>query len=451
MELSKKCSLEEHKEISAIKYCPQCRIYICNKCENYHSFLFRNHLEYNLNNDGEIFTGFCKEKNHPNKLEYFCKDHNQLCCANCLCKIGEKGDGQHKDCEVCIIQNMKEEKKIKLKENIKLLEELESNFTQSMEKLRIIFQKIDKDKEDLKLEIQNIFTKIRNALNNREDELLLQIDNIYNDKFFNENIIKEGEKLPKKIKFSLEKGKLIDKEWDNNNLSSNINDCINIEKNIKFINKINENINKCNLNNKIKIQFSPKNYELENFIQKINLFGKILRGHYSFKECPINIKEDRKYTVTGENKNILTKTGTDSRLIGAICENELDTSQEEYKWKIKFLKSKVNEIMVGVAPVDFDVHTSSYDTYGWYLYCRYSPPSLYSGPPYNYSAKEERKLCKIKDEVIVVMNMKKRSLKFIINNEDQGDSYNNIPIDKPLSPAVFLYYKDDSVEISEIE
>ena len=121
---------------------------------------------------------------------------------------------------------MKEEKKIKLKENIKLLEELESNFTQSMEKLRIIFQKIDKDKEDLKLEIQNIFTKIRNALNNREDELLLQIDNIYNDKFFNENIIKEGEKLPKKIKFSLEKGKLIDKEWDNNNLSSNINDFI---------------------------------------------------------------------------------------------------------------------------------------------------------------------------------------------------------------------------------
>ena len=103
---------------------------------------------------------------------------------------------------------MKEEKKIKLKENIKLLEELESNFTQSMEKLRIIFQKIDKDKEDLKLEIQNIFTKIRNALNNREDELLLQIDNIYNDKFFNENIIKEGENLPKKNKIFFRKRKI---------------------------------------------------------------------------------------------------------------------------------------------------------------------------------------------------------------------------------------------------
>ena len=46
------------------------------------------------------------------------------------------------------------------------------------------------------------------------------------------------------------------------------------------------------------------------------------------------------------------------------------------------------------------------------------------------------------------MNMKKRTLKFIINNEDKGDSYTDIPIDKPISPPVFLYYKDDYVEIS---
>ena len=47
------------------------------------------------------------------------------------------------------------------------------------------------------------------------------------------------------------------------------------------------------------------------------------------------------------------------------------------------------------------------------------------------------------------MNMKKRTLKYIINNEDKGDSYNNIPIDKPLYPAVFLYNKNDSVQITE--
>ena len=49
------------------------------------------------------------------------------------------------------------------------------------------------------------------------------------------------------------------------------------------------------------------------------------------------------------------------------------------------------------------------------------------------------------------MNMKKRSLKFIINNEDKGNSYTNIPIDNPIYPTVFLYDINDSVQILEIE
>ena len=81
-----------------------------------------------------------------------------------------------------------------------------------------------------------------------------------------------------------------------------------------------------------------------------------------------------------------------------------------------------------------------------YIYC--SGPKLYSGPPFNYKGINSN-LSKINDEVIVVMNMKKRTLKFIINNEDKGDSYTNIPIDKPLFPAICMSNKDDSVEILE--
>ena len=47
------------------------------------------------------------------------------------------------------------------------------------------------------------------------------------------------------------------------------------------------------------------------------------------------------------------------------------------------------------------------------------------------------------------MNMKKGTLKFIINNEDKGDSYTNIPLDKPLAPAIILCNTNDSVEIIE--
>ena len=95
-----------------------------------------------------------------------------------------------------------------------------------MKEIMETFQKIEKEKDDLKLEIQNMFTQIRNILNKREDDLLLEVDNLYNYKYFNEDIIKKGEKLPKQIKLSLEKGKLIDKEWDSKNLYSYINDCI---------------------------------------------------------------------------------------------------------------------------------------------------------------------------------------------------------------------------------
>ena len=448
MENQKKCFSEEHKGINAIIFCPECRIYMCNKCENLHSSLFKNHNTLKVNKDIDIlFTGFCNEKNHPNKLEYFCKNHNQLCCSTCIAKLNKKGDGQHKDCNVCEIENIKEEKKNKLKENIKFLEDIENKFNENMKELKGFFEKIEKNKEDLKIKVQNIFTKIRNTLNDREVQLLLEIDNIYNDKYFDESIIKKGEKFPKQIKLSLEKGKLIDKEWDNNNLYSYINDCINIENNIKKINMINENVKKIQNSPKIKVEFIPKEDDLNIFLKTLNSFGKVyLDSNIKFKECPNFINNNKAYSLCEGKKNIITKTGSNGWM-GAICENELNKSIEEHKWKIKILKSEKKYVMVGVAPIDFDINISTHHNCGWYLFC--SDSSLHSGPPYKYCGKNIN-LSTVKDEVVIVMNMKKRALKFIINNEDKGDSYTNIPIDKPIFPAVFLYEKNDSVEISEI-
>ena len=131
MEKQRKCSLDEHKEIDALSFCPECRLFMCNKCEKIHSSFAKVHHPYQLNKDEDIFTGYCQEENHPNKLIYFCKDHNQLCCANCLCKLNKNGDGQHKDCNVSSIEDIKEEKKNKLIENIKCLEGLENKFNES--------------------------------------------------------------------------------------------------------------------------------------------------------------------------------------------------------------------------------------------------------------------------------------------------------------------------------
>ena len=58
MEIINRCSFDEHKEIDAISYCPECRIYMCNKCEKTHSSFIKSHHPYQLKSDEDIFTGF---------------------------------------------------------------------------------------------------------------------------------------------------------------------------------------------------------------------------------------------------------------------------------------------------------------------------------------------------------------------------------------------------------
>ena len=219
----KNCSNTKHLEIEATSYCQECNFYMCNKCSNLHSELFELHHSINIKNDTkEIFTGYCNEKKHNIELEFYCKTHNQLCCAACLCKINNKGKGQHNRCEVCNIEDIKNKKKKLLKDNIDSLNDLSKNIEKSIEELKKIFEKINEKKESLKLQIQKIFTKIRNAINDREDELLFEVDATFDELFFREEFIKQSEKLPKKIKESLETSKIIVNEWNNDNKLSSL-------------------------------------------------------------------------------------------------------------------------------------------------------------------------------------------------------------------------------------
>ena len=65
--------------------------------------------------------------------------------------------------------------------------------------------------------------------------------------------------MPNNIKSLIEKGRFIlNKEWnDENKFIERINDCINIEKNIKNIIEINQNIEKKEIE-KINIKFIPE-------------------------------------------------------------------------------------------------------------------------------------------------------------------------------------------------
>ncbi len=318
MENYKTCSLKQHKETKARSYCQQCDIYMCEKCAKIHSELCQNHIPYNLDSDKTIFTGICQRENHSEKLIYFCRTHNELCCSSCITKIKGNGNGQHTDCSICFIGDIKDEKKNKLKENINNLEKISNTFEESLKNLKSLYEKINANKEELKKSILIIFTKIRNEINEREDKILSEVDQKFDELYFKEELIKKGEKLPKKVKESIQQGKLIDKDWNENKkkLNSIINDCIAIENDLKDINNINFCIKKFN-SIYYDFKFTPleKDKKLSQFIYDIKQFGSLYYKEYKLKEKEEEVykeeqkqekeisKEEEKYYEKIEEKN----------------------------------------------------------------------------------------------------------------------------------------------------
>lgn len=280
-----KCSSINHKENEAIIFCKDCKIYMCKKCDSFHSELFQNHNKISLKlskEENELFTGLCMEKSHLIEQKFFCKTHNKLCCSECITKIKGEEYGQHTDCTICPLKDIKSEKIEKLQNNIKLLDNLSLNIKDTIEEIKLINEKVEEDKDKLKSEIQNIFTKVRNLINKKEEEILLKIDNKYEALYFNKNYISEIEKLPDKINKSLEKGKIIQNDIEKYKLNSLINDCLNIENSIVKINDIHSNITK------FKSTSNKKNFIInQQAFQQLFEFINTLKFIYSCDESEI--------------------------------------------------------------------------------------------------------------------------------------------------------------------
>ena len=444
MELKKiKCSSIDHKDINAIYYCIICKVNMCNKCETFHSKLFQNHKLINSENaEEELFTEFCQEENHNNyEIEYFCKDHNKLCCAKCIVKIKNNNDGKHSNCNICNFDEIKNEKINNFKDRIKQLENISKNVEENIKNLKNIYEKINEQKEQMKLKVQNLFTKLRNQLNKREDELLLKIDDIYDNNFIKEETIKESEKLPNKIKKLLEKSKVINNA---KNLTSIFNNCINVENYIEEINNINNIINNSNnLFNK-NINLKPDNdEEINKLLITINSFGKI-SDRFSFKFLP-NLSSN--YEIS-ENGLIVTKKGNDDWDCAILGDTQIP-KDEISKWKIK-LKNIVNykrnswSILIGIAP-NFD-NTNNFHHKCWSFICGECSINLKNKASNSILPKERLKSGSI---IEVIVDRPKGNLSFVVNGRDCGIVCNDIPKNEVLYPFVSLYDNEQIVEIIE--
>ena len=366
---------------------------MCYKCEIFHSKLCQKHNSFTINNNNDTFTGFCNELNHNDKLEFYCKTHNKLCCASCICKIEYKGKGQHNKCDIFTLENIKEEKKLKLNENIKLLENLSKTFNNINKELIQKIEEINKNKDNLKQTIQKLFTRIRNEINKREDELLLEVDKQFDNYYIKEDITKDNEKLPSKIKIYLEKGKNIEKDWNNeNNLISLINDCLSIENIIIDINKIQDKIKKFDYLNNLKIMFSPDNdKDISLFLDNITNFGKIY--HYEkalIFDNSLIIKKNSSYNdslINWINQKInkvellyrKSRDGDSFNTFHKLCDNQKPT--------LVLVKSTEGLIFGGYTPLHWDSNSGWKEDDKTFLF------SLTSNKKFNKNKKGESIYC----------------------------------------------------------
>ena len=215
---------------------------------------------------------------------------------------------------------------------------------------------------------------------------------------------------------------------------------------------------------------------MKEVLEKIKSLGDIYY-EYEFESCKNLLNEIPDYILSGDHENIVTKLSKQN-WITTISKNILE-QQKEYNYKINIIKSKSKLIMIGIAQIEPDLINKDFIqlirsipnsnsalkkrslmynlfkkietcdlifNYGWYLSLNNS--SLFSDSPHNYRNKGINFIAK--DEIKININMKEGTFNLLIDGDNKLQLYNNIPLEKPLSPAVLLFDEEDSIEIQPL-
>ena len=332
---------------------------------------------------------------------------------------------------------------------MKFLEEISNKIDKSINDLKKIFEKMNEDKEKLKMDVTKIFTKIRSHLNEREDEILLEIDDKFNNLYFKEELFNQSEKLPNNIKINandIKWSKTNYNEINNDKLNFRINDCLEIENNIQNIKKINESIQKCNSKKSI-VKFVPQNErELDEFLKTIKIFGKINEEDLS-NVFEFRFKPGKNYTISNYGL-IATKTGGGNYWNCSIIGDKEIPKDKISKWKIKInnfeLKINTWNILIGIGP-DNPNNQNNFHRNCWNYICGNCKLSLKSGKETDYNNNFEK--LKKGDIVEVIVDRKLGTLSFSINDFNCGIAYSKIPNEDILYPVINIFDENQMVEI----
>ena len=199
---------------------------------------------------------------------------------------------------------------------------------------------------------------------------------------------------------------------------------------------------------RVKVEPECEGYELSDKVE----FTPELNECCTWKECPDNVVEKRKYTVDKGNPRVATNINDWwSTIIGNV---PLPLNRVT-SWTIKKIKSARNygsSTYIGVAPSDINQNrTGNYFECGWHFSCIHT--TLWSGPPHYYKNKDygpkkgNGGYSVEGGSVGVVMDTTKGELSFILDGVNRGVAYEGIPLDKPLVPCILQLEENESFEL----
>jgi len=158
-----------------------------------------------------------------------------------------------------------------------------------------------------------------------------------------------------------------------------------------------------------------------------------------FSKGPNCIVADGGFTAT---KDPQSKAGWNATVVGKLPL----IPGVQHSWNIEIRNSALNNIFVGVAPLDID-RTSEENgvSCGYYMFIREG--SLYSGPPYNARGYQYNCIRAITPGSVIGthIDLLTGTLGFSVNGQYLGPAFVNLPIDRPLIPVVLMHDPGDCV------
>lgn len=233
--MKRKCS--KHQSSEVVTYYPECKKFCCEECDKLMRELFPEYHSLPIDEVSELtltFNDRCGEIGHSDcPLNYFCRDHSELCCSECA----YSEHGKHHNCKIVRIKDIENEYKGRLSASVDALsaevDRIEADMKRS-DGVVSTFSDRQARASDAKNEaekaINEVFERYKEAIDKRRNVLITELEKRYKERISYEDLGgKASECLEKARSLHSEQKKAL-AMWSPARLAEMIQDTLEVEK-----------------------------------------------------------------------------------------------------------------------------------------------------------------------------------------------------------------------------